>query len=128
MPLTALAASLILATTGGAPKSAAKAEPARQAAPAKAPALVQPPAQPKGYAAPPPRPALARMEMQAQYQGPLQDTVIQRWRDPVDGTICYLYLPAVVAHSEVTATGYVQYGPNGIGSISCFAGPAPPAK
>ena len=128
MPLTALAASLILATTSGAPKAPAKAQPAHQAVPAKPPAQVQPPAQPQGYAAPPPRPALARMEMQAQYQGPLQDTVIQRWRDPVDGTICYLYLPAVVAHSEVTATGYVQYGPNGIGSISCFAGPAPPAK
>ena len=120
MPLAALAVSLILVATSGAPKAPAMA----QAAPAKPPA----PAQPQGYAAPPPRPALARMEMQAQYQGPLQDTVIQRWRDPVDGTICYLYLPAVVAHSEVTATGYVQYGPNGIGSISCFAGPAPPAK
>jgi hypothetical protein len=61
------------------------------------------------------------MEMQAQYEGPLKDTVIQRWRDPVDGTICYIYLPVLVAHSPQTSTGFVQYGANGIGSISCFA-------
>ena len=126
MPLTALAASLILASTPSAKPPAPHAQAAHPAVPAKA-ADVQPPA-PLGYAAAPPHPALPRMEMQAQYQGPLQDTVIQRWRDPVDGTICYLYLPAVVAHSAVTATGYVQYGPNVIGSISCFAGPAPAAK
>ena len=62
--------------------------------------------------------------MQAQYAGPLQDTVIQRWRDPVDGSVCYLYLPAVVAHSPPTSAGYVQYGSNGIGSISCFGPPS----
>ncbi len=127
MLLTAFAASLILASTPSAKPPVLHAKAAHQADTAKPPAEVQP-LQPQGYAAAPPHPALPRMEMQAQYQGPLQDTVIQRWRDPVDGTICYLYLPAVVAHSAVTATGFVQYGPNGIGSISCFAGPAPPVK
>lgn len=62
------------------------------------------------------------MQLQAQYAGPLKDTVIQRWRDPVDGTICYVYLPILVQHSPSTATGLVQYGANGIGSISCLPG------
>ncbi len=34
---------------------------------------------------------LPRMQLNRQFAGPLQDTVIQRWRDPVDGTICYIY-------------------------------------
>lgn len=60
-----------------------------------------------------------RMALQAQFAGPLKDTVIQRWQDPGDGTVCYIYLPVVVEHSAPTPTGYVQYGANGIGSISC---------
>jgi Asp-tRNA(Asn)/Glu-tRNA(Gln) amidotransferase A subunit family amidase len=56
-----------------------------------------------------------------------QDTIIQRWRDPVDGTICYIYLPITAAHSPPTASGYVQYGSNTIGSMSCVAAaPAAP--
>jgi hypothetical protein len=31
---------------------------------------------------------LPRMQLERQFAGPLQDTVVQRWRDPVDGTIC----------------------------------------
>ena len=58
--------------------------------------------------------------------------VIQRLRDPIDGTICYLYLPISAPHSPTTATGFVQYGPNIIGSINCVpgepAGPAPAAR
>lgn len=69
----------------------------------------------------PGHPNLSHMQLQAQYAGPLQDTVIQRIRDPVDGTICYLYLPIVVQHSPPTPTGFVQYGANTIGSISCQA-------
>ena len=65
---------------------------------------------------------LEHMQLQAQYAGPLKDTVIQRWRDPVDGTICYLYLPILVQHSPPTPMGLVQYGANGIGSISCLPG------
>jgi hypothetical protein len=69
-------------------------------------------------AKPLPRPALPRMKLEAQYAGPLQDTIIQRLRDPVDGTICYVYLPIAVKH-EPSPTGFVQYGSNAIGSISC---------
>ena len=68
------------------------------------------------------------MILERQFAGPLQDTVIQRLRDPVDGTICYLYLPISAPHSPTTATGFVQYGPNTIGSINCVPGhPAAPA-
>jgi hypothetical protein len=49
--------------------------------------------------------------------------VIQRLRDPVDGTICYLYLPISAPHSPAGATGFVQYGNNIIGSISCQPAP-----
>jgi hypothetical protein len=67
---------------------------------------------------------LPRMQLKRQFSGPLQDTIVQRWRDPVDGTTCYIYLPVSVQHSLPTATGFVQYGANTIGSISCMrAGP-----
>jgi hypothetical protein len=64
-------------------------------------------------------PGLSRMQLQAQYMGPLRDTVIQRWRDPIDGTICYLYLPVIVQHAP-GPNNLVQYGANTIGSISCL--------
>jgi hypothetical protein len=66
---------------------------------------------------------LPRMQLERQFAGPLQDTVIQRWRDPVDGTICYVYLPITAPHTSPTPQGFVQYGANTIGSISCL----PPA-
>jgi len=62
---------------------------------------------------------IQRMQLEAQYEGPLKDTVIQRWRDPANSMICYVYLPIVVAHLKPTPMGLVQYGANGIGSISC---------
>jgi hypothetical protein len=65
---------------------------------------------------------LPKMQLERQFAGPLQDTVVQRLRDPVDGTVCYLYLPISVVHSPTTATGFVQYGSNGVGSISCAQG------
>lgn len=75
---------------------------------------------------------LPKMVLERQFAGPLQDTVIQRLRDPVDGTICYLYLPISAPHSPTTATGFVQYGSNIIGSINCVpaptVAPAPPAR
>jgi hypothetical protein len=78
---------------------------------------------------------MPRMQLEQQFAGPLKDTVIQRWRDPSAGTLCYMYLPIVAAHTPPTAAGYVQYGPNAIGSISCFepttaasAPKTPPAK
>ncbi len=48
--------------------------------------------------------------------------MIQRWRDPIDGNVCYTYLPVVVQHSPPTAQGLVQYGSNTVGSISCVTG------
>jgi hypothetical protein len=82
---------------------------------------------PDAAAPPPPHAQLPRMQIQAQYGGPLQDTLIQRLRDPVDGTICYLYLPIAVHHTPPKSdTGYVEYGANGVGSISCFAAPVVP--
>ena len=72
---------------------------------------------------------LPRMQLERQFAGPLQDTIVQRWRDPRDGTICYIYLPITAAHSAPTPSGFVQYGANTIGSISCFPAPvAEPAK
>jgi hypothetical protein len=64
---------------------------------------------------------MPRMLLQQQYAGPLKDTLIQRWRDPETNLICYVYLPITAAHSPPTATSYVQYGPNVIGSISCVS-------
>jgi len=69
---------------------------------------------------------LPRMQLDRQFAGPLQDTIIQRWRDPADGTVCYIYLPITASHSPVQDSGYVQYGANTIGSISCMAPAGPP--
>src|SRR5262245_24319139 len=41
---------------------------------------------------------LPMMQLEQMYRGPLKDTVIQRWRDPVLGSVCYLYLPITAAH------------------------------
>jgi hypothetical protein len=88
---------------------------------APAPAMEVPPA-------PPPHPVLPRMQLQAQYAGPLQDTVVQRLRDPVDGTVCYAYLPIAVHHTAASReTGFVDYGANNIGSIACYQ-PAPAVR
>jgi hypothetical protein len=97
---------------------------AQQSAPASPPAEQQ-------FQQSPEWSKLPRMQIERQFAGPLQDTVIQRLRDPVDGTVCYLYLPISVAHSPATATGFVQYGPNTIGTINCVPAAAgsraPPA-
>jgi hypothetical protein len=93
------------------------------ALPLAASAQQQPPQQPpQGAWA-----QLPRMQLERQFAGPLQDTIIQRWRDPADGTVCYIYLPITAQHSPPTGSGYVQYGANTIGSISCVA-PARPAS
>lgn len=84
-----------------------------------------PPAPPAPQQQPSQWQQLPRMQLERQYAGPLQDTLIQRWRDPVDGTTCYLYVPVSVQHSPPMATGFVQYGPNTIGSITCMPGAAP---
>jgi hypothetical protein len=82
-------------------------------------AAQQPQQQPSEWA------KLPHLQLERQFAGPLQDTIVQRWRDPVDGTICYIYLPITAAHSAPTPAGYVQYGANTIGSISCLAPPEP---
>jgi len=64
---------------------------------------------------------VGHMVLKAQFVGPLKDTVVQRWEDPATGNTCYIYLPVVVQHSPPTPTGFVQYGANGIGSISCIS-------
>ena len=69
---------------------------------------------------------LPHMQLERQFAGPLQDTIVQRWRDPVDGLICYIYLPITAAHSAPMPSGFVQYGSNTIGTISCLAGPSRP--
>src|SRR5262249_14167817 len=72
---------------------------------------------------------LPRMQLERRFSGPPDATLIQRLRDPVDGTICYLYLPVSVPRSA--ASGSVQYGANTIGAISCTVAPgvaAPPAR
>jgi hypothetical protein len=85
------------------------------------PAAVTAPAMEIPHPAPPSHPVLPRMQLQAQYAGPLQDTVVQRLRDPVDGTVCYVFLPIAVHHTPANSeTGYVDYGANSIGSISCY--------
>jgi hypothetical protein len=53
------------------------------------------------------------------YRGPLRDTIVQRWRDPIDGSVCFLYIPISTPMLPQPAEGYMQYGPNQIGSISC---------
>jgi hypothetical protein len=69
---------------------------------------------------------MPHMQLERQFAGPLEDTIVQRWRDPEDGTVCYIYLPITAVHSAPTATGFVQYGSNSIGTISCL--PAAPPK
>jgi hypothetical protein len=99
---------------------------------ASAIAVMLPPAARAQQPAQPPAPPqsvwrqLPRMQLERQFAGPLEDTIIQRWRDPADDTVCYLYLPITASHSQALDSGYVQYGSNTIGSISCVAPARPP--
>ena len=63
---------------------------------------------------------IGRMDIEAQFKGPLQDTLIQRLRDPATGAVCYVYLPVRVQHSQPMEDGVVVYGSNAVGSISCL--------
>ncbi len=71
---------------------------------------------------------MPHMQLERQFAGPLQDTIVQRWRDPADGTVCYIYLPITAPHSAATPNGYVEYGANTIGSISCMPGAPEPKR
>ncbi len=60
------------------------------------------------------------MTLELVFRGPLRDTIIQRWRDPVNSIICYVYVPiSAPLVAAQPGSAYVQYGPNTIGSISC---------
>ena len=106
--------------------------------PQQPPPPQRPPVAPAAPAAPaaapqPQRPAqtwetMPRMVLERQFAGPLRDTIVQRWRDPADGTVCYIYLPITAQHSPPTESGFVQYGANAIGSISCAVAPAPRSR
>jgi hypothetical protein len=115
-----LRAALGLLLAGGlAPMAAAQ----RQSAPPPAPAAAPQPAPPPAAPAPTPAPSwesFSPMLLERVYRGPLRDTVVQRFRDPVDGTVCFLYIPiSAPLLPPQPASPYVQYGPNTIGSISC---------
>jgi len=67
--------------------------------------------------------------LEAQFAGPHQDTIIQRWTDKVKNNTCYLYIPVMIP-TLVSQDKNVQsdvlikkspkiYGSNDIGSISC---------
>ena len=100
--------------------------PAPQAQPGQAAQQQQAPAQ-QQFAQSPAWANLPKMQLERQFSGPLQDTIVQRWRDPVDGTVCYIYLPISAPVAAPNAAGFQQYGPNTIGSISCLPGGARPA-
>jgi hypothetical protein len=95
----------------------AQAQPGAQSA---APAAAASTSAPKQEAPKQEWSGLPTMLLEKMYRGPLRDTVIQRWRDPIDGSVCYLYIPISAPLLPPTADGYVQYGPNQIGSISCI--------
>ena len=63
---------------------------------------------------------LPNMLLERQFAGPQEDTLIQRWRDPESGEVCYIYLPIAVPYSANGATSFVEYKGSGIGNISCF--------
>lgn len=67
--------------------------------------------------------SLPSMQVEAYYRAPLADTMIQRLRDPIDGSVCFLYVPIEAQHSRRGTSGYVSYGSNTIGSLSCFPNP-----
>lgn len=120
-------ALLLYSTFGGAAwaQGQGRQAPAQAAPAAPAPPLAAAPEAPR-----PPEPAGPRWEdfpvmtLERIFRGPLRDTVVQRWRDPVDGATCMIYVPLTAAFSGQGQ--YLIYGPNSIGSISCF-GPLPSA-
>ena len=114
MSVRRIALAFLVAVSGPVCAMAQQPQPAPQAQPA-----------PQQQAAPQAQPqstwdALPRMQLQRQFAGPLRDTVVQRWRDTADGTICYIYLPISAPHSPPASGGSVNYGSNTIGSINCL--------
>ena len=52
-----------------------------------------------------------RMQAEQEFAGPIADTMIHRWRDPDNGTLCYVYAPI---------SANLGPGITAIGSISCI--------
>ena len=76
--------------------------------------------------APPSRWASApHMQVEREFAGPIPDTIIHRWRDPDNGTLCYVYVPIVEQASASPNPRPVVYGAAAIGSISCLPGTTP---
>lgn len=121
-------AGLVLALPRLAGDPAAGPAVERAEAQSTAPKLAPAPTIPAAPAASDAWQKMPKMALEAVYGGPLRDTIVQRWRDPVDGTVCYLYLPINAPTSPVQASGFVQYGASTIGSISCFPGAPPPQQ
>ena len=86
---------------------------------------------------------MSRMQLERQFAGPLRDTIMQRWRDPVDGTVCYVYLPITAQHLPPQPGQYVRRRqhhrldlllcirggfPRGCGGAGRYRAPARPAR
>ena len=99
---------------------AAHAQPKAPASAAAAASPATAAASPATAAAGPEWGSFPTMILEKVYRGPLRDTIIQRWRDPVDGSVCFLYTPISTPMLPQPSDGYMQYGPNAIGSISCI--------
>lgn len=121
---TAAAAALLflgLPTAGNAQNIQRGSGPASQPGPQQPPPGAEPTTAPPQPAGATPRrwDSFAPMVLERVFRGPLQDTLVQRWRDPNDGAVCFVYLP--ISASVAGQGPYLIYGPNTIGSISCFA-------
>ena len=66
--------------------------------------------------------AASRMNVEQEFAGPIANTMIHRWRDPTDGTVCYVYVPVPPRQYAISrASGFVRQVPDTIGSISCVS-------
>ena len=65
-------------------------------------------------------PASSAMEVEQQFAGPVSNTAIYRWRDPTNGSVCYVYVPVDAQYASSRASGFVKRAANTIGSISCI--------
>ena len=68
---------------------------------------------------------VGQLVLDAQFNGPFKDTLIQRWVDVSASAICYLYIPVTLAAMPLQQNNGSQdstriYGPNSMGSISCI--------
>jgi len=63
----------------------------------------------------------ATVEVNRTFYSLPEAATIERWRDPVDGAVCYIYLPIAVEHQQ-GPNNLVQYGSSVIGTISCYSG------